>query len=389
MQGEHIVYHLFLIFAGSAMLATVALYARQAMIVAYIVLGILLGPSLLNLVPDTRLIAQIADAGIIFLLFLLGMNLHPQKLFDLFRSTLLITVASSLVFGAAGFGFALMIGLGWRDAGFTGMTMMFSSTIIGLKLLPVSVLHHQRTGELMISILLLQDIIAILSLLFIKARTLGGSAGWQTVILLVSLPALVLFAKVLQQHVIDRLFRRFGTIQEYLFLLSIGWCLGIAELASWLGLSSEMGAFIAGVSIAASPIATFIADSLRPLRDFFLVLFFFALGAGANLHRVTEIVLPALLLAAIMLALKPVVFEWLLRKTGEPPQRSREIGARLGQISEFSLLISVLALSSGLISEKAAYLVQGSALFTFIVSPYLIVLRYPTPIAVSDKLRRD
>lgn len=389
MGEELLTYHLFLIFAGAAVLATVALFARQAMIVAYIVLGLLLGPAVFNLVPDPELIQNMSDVGIIFLLFLLGLNLHPQKLITLFKSTLLTTLATCLVFGLVGGGFALLLGLSAIDALIVGVAMMFSSTIIGLKLLPTTILHHQHTGEIIISILLLQDIIAIICLLLIKASAFGTGLGWQSLSLFISLPLIVLLAKILQEHVISKLIARFDTIQEYVFLVSIGWCLGFAELAHWLGLSSEMGAFIAGVALAASPISTFIAESLKPLRDFFLVLFFFALGAAVEINMIGAVFVPAVILAMLVLVIKPLMFRWLLGKSGEPPSTSKEIGFRLGQISEFSLLISVLALSQGLISAKAAYLIQAAALLTFVVSPYLIVLRYPTPIAVSSKLRRD
>jgi len=163
MVEEHLTYHLFLIFAGAAVLATVALFARQAMIVAYIILGLLLGPAVFNLVPDPELIQQISDVGIIFLLFLLGLNLHPQKLITLFKSTLLTTLTACLVFGLVGGVFSLLLGLNAVDSLIVGIAMMFSSTIIGLKLLPTTILHHQHTGEIIISILLLQDIIAILA----------------------------------------------------------------------------------------------------------------------------------------------------------------------------------------------------------------------------------
>ena len=386
---EHIVYHLFLIFAGAAILATLALYTRQAMIVAYILLGLLLGPSALSWVPDPELIARISDIGIIFLLFLLGLNLHPQKLLKLFQRTLLITAFSSLLFACLGFAFAWLAGYNGMDTLLIGIAVVFSSTIIGLKLLPTTVLHHQHTGEVIISILLLQDILAIFTLLFIRAHEFGATPGVKSLLLIASLPTLVLVVKFVQEKLINRLLIRFDTIQEYVFLLAIGWCLGVAELASTLGLSAEMGAFIAGVSLASSPISTFIAESLKPLRDFFLVLFFFALGAGINLPQMAPVIASALLLAGFMLVIKPLVFKWLLHKTGEEIGDSQEIGLRLGQTSEFSLLISVLALSHGLISTQAAYLIQATTVLTFIVSPYLIVLRYPTPIAVSDTLRRD
>ncbi len=389
MDGENLLFHLFLIFSGAAALATLALFARQALIIAYILLGLLLGPALLNAVPDPALIARIADIGIIFLLFLLGLNLHPQKLFALFRGTLLVTAASAAPFAAVGAAVALAAGLDGREALVVGVAMTFSSTIVGLKLLPTTVLHHQHTGELIISILLLQDIVAILCLLLLEVGTPGALSGLRVLATLAALPALVLATRWLETHLVERLFRRFGTIQEYIFLLAIGWCLGIAEGAHLLGLSAEMGAFIAGVSIAASPISTFIAERLKPLRDFFLVLFFFALGAGLDLGGMGGILLPALALAGVLLALKPWVFRWLLMRTGEDAARSLEVGVRLGQLSEFSLLIAVLAASEGVIGTRAALLIQAATLVSFLVSPYLIVLRYPTPIAVSERLRRD
>jgi Kef-type K+ transport system membrane component KefB len=388
MADESLIIYLALIFSGAALLATLALFARQAMIVAYLILGLLLGPSVLNLVPDIDVIHAIAKIGIIFLLFLLGLNLHPQKLFKLFGETLLTTVASSLLFASVGFGFGLLAGFDIADAMLIGTAMMFSSTIIGLKLLPTTVLHHQHTGELIISILLLQDILAIIVMMFIGIGSGETDSKLSLLLPFITLPCLILVTKFIQQTVINYLLTRFDAIQEYIFLLTIGWCLGIALLANALGLSLEIGAFAAGVSIAASPISTFIAESLKPLRDFFLVLFFFALGASADLNLLLTVLLPGILLAAIILLLKPLVFSYLLRINNEPAPLATEIGVRLGQISEFSLLIVILALEHQLVSAKAAGLIQLAMLITFIVSPYLIVFRYPSPIAVDPRLRR-
>ena len=156
-----------------------------------------------------------------------------------------------------------------------------------------------------------------------------------------------------------------------------------------LGLSAEIGAFIAGVTLASSPISRFIAENLKPLRDFFLVLFFFSLGAGFDLGMIEEVMLPALLLAGVMMLLKPQVFRRLLLRTGESEKRSHEVGYRLGQMSEFSLLLAVLAADMSVISSEASYLIQLATLLTFLVSSYVVVLRFPTPIAVTDALRRD
>ncbi len=386
MEDNSLFFATFLIFTGAALFATVAMFARQALPLAYILLGVVAGPWGLGLVDDPDTIQDIAQIGIIFLLFLLGLNLKPQDLLHMFGKASLVTLASSMLFGLIGVAVALAFGFGLVEALVIGAAMMFSSTIIGLKLLPTTMLHHQHIGEIIISILLLQDLIAILILMLVQ----GGSLPIGELMLAgLGLPLLAAVAFYGDRYVLFPLIARFDTIQEYVFLLAIGWCLGFAELAGMFGLSHEIGAFIAGVAMATSPIAMFIADSLRPLRDFFLVMFFFSLGAGFALPAIGTVFWPALLLAVLSLAVKPGVFRVLLVRTGETERRSREVGVRLAQISEFSLLIALAAAGSGLIGERANYLIQLAVLLSFALSSIYVVRRYPTPIAVSDSLRRD
>jgi Kef-type K+ transport system membrane component KefB len=386
---QSIVFSVFLIFTGAAVLATLALYTRQSMLVAYILLGMAIGPSSLGLVKDVQLLQELSHVGIVFLLFLLGLNLHPQDLWHMLRKATLVTLVSSVLFAGLGTAVALLFAHSPVEAFIVGATMMFSSTIIGLKLLPSTVLHHQHTGEIIISVLLLQDLIAIVILLVLHGMG-SNESGWQGITLLtLTLPGFMLFAFGFSRFVLTRLLARFDTIQEYIFLLAIGWCLGMAELSEALGLSPEIGAFIAGISVATEPISRFIAESLKPLRDFFLVVFFFSLGAAFDLSAMGQVLLPATVLAAISLLLKPLVFKQLWVYQGETARLAGEVGARLGQISEFSLLIAVLAVQSRVISLETSYLIQLATLITFIISSYYIVLRYPTPIAVSDRLRRD
>ncbi|MCZ6709083.1 MAG: cation:proton antiporter [Gammaproteobacteria bacterium] len=389
MQSDVIVFSIFLIFTGAAVFAGAALYLRQSMLVAYIALGCLVGPWGLALVTDATTIQGIGHVGIIFLLYLLGLNLHPQKLLQMLREATRVTLLSSLAFAVVGYLLALAFGYSTVECFLIGAAMMFSSTIIGLKLLPTTALHHRHVGEIIISVLLLQDIIAILILLLLEGLSREVLDLTDTVLLIVSLPALAGFAFLFERYVLVRVIQRFDTIQEFVFLVAIGWCLGIAQLGHAMGLSYEMGAFIAGVALATSPIATFIAESLKPLRDFFLVMFFFALGAGFDLSVLATVAIPAITLALAMLTLKPLVFKKLLDWEGEQPRLGREIGVRLGQVSEFSLLIALLAVSGGVIGAQASFLIQTTTLLTFICSSYLIMFRYPTPIAVSESLRRD
>ncbi|HUM92130.1 MAG TPA: cation:proton antiporter [Candidatus Competibacter sp.] len=384
-----IIFSLFLIFTGAALFATLALYARQALPIAYIALGALIGPYGFKLIDNASTIEEMAQIGIMFLLFLLGLDLSPQRLLQMLRKATLITLGTSLVFAAMGFGVALSFGYTLGESLLIGTAMTFSSTIIGLKLLPTRTLHHQHTGEIIISILLLQDLLAIMVLLLLEGLGGRGSSLQGLGLLIITLPLLLGIAFLVARYLLVPLIHKFDKIREYIFLIAIGWCLGISQIALLLGLSHAIGAFIGGVALATSPIALYIADSLKPLRDFFLVLFFFSLGAGFDLGMVGAVFWRTLLLGTALMVAKPWVFRGFLQWAGERARIAMEVGVRLGQVSEFALLIGVMAQQNQLISREASYLVQATTLLTFVASTYYLVLKYPTPVALSDSLRRD
>ncbi len=389
METDPLIYSFFLIFSSAAVLATFALFTRQPLIVAYIAIGVLLGPSGTALISDPSLINSIAKIGIIFLLFLLGLDMQPGKLLSMLRQAALVGVSSSLLFALFGLFVSLQFGFSITESLIIGVAMMFSSTIIGIKLIPTTVLHHRHTGELVVSLLLMQDLFAIVILLVLGGGLIGSADYYNLVQAMLALPALILFSFGFVKYVLLRLLAQFDAFHEYIFLLAIGWCLGVAEIAELAGLSLEIGAFIAGISIATSPIALYIANNLKPLRDFFLVLFFFSLGASFNLDMVPDILLPTIVLSVLVLTGKPFIFRILLQRVSESLPLAWEIGFRLGQISEFSLLIAFIAAREALIGQEASHVIQATAIITFLVSSYLVVFRYPTPIAVSDTLRRD
>ncbi|KZZ11951.1 sodium:proton antiporter, partial [Oleibacter sp. HI0075] len=251
-----------------------------------------------------------AHIGIIFLLFLLGLDMQPSSLFAVLKKAMSVALLSSLLFFGLGAGVTHLLGYGFMDAIIVGLALMFSSTIIGLKLLPTTVLHHKHSGELMVGLLLIQDMIAILTLILLGV--LSGESDqpvWQPFL---ALPVLAVACYLIVKLILLPLIQRFDRYQEYLFIMAIGWCLAVAEAAAVIGLSEEIGAFIAGVTLATSPIAQFMAISLKPLRDFFLVMFFFTLGAGVNLGMLEEVLVGAVLLAGAVLTLKPLTFRVLL-----------------------------------------------------------------------------
>ena len=389
METEALTFSFFLIFSGAAALASFALYTRQPLIIAYIMLGALIGPYGLALVTDIELLEESGHIGIIFLLFLLGLDMQPQALVAVAKKATLVALASSSLFAFIGFAIASLFGFSTLEAVVIGAAMMFSSTIISIKLLPTTMLHHKHTGELIIGLLLIQDLLAIFVLIVLFSSDSGQFDISKIGLALVSLPLLAAAAFIMVKYVLLRLIQRFDRFQEYIFLLAIGWCLGMAEAASAVGLSAEIGAFIAGITLATSPISQYIAINLKPLRDFFLILFFFALGARFDLTLLADIVLPALLLAIIMTGLKPVIFRTLLQGMDEHRDLAWNVGFRLGQNSEFSLLIAYVAAGTLLIGKEASHLIQATAILTFLISTYVVIFNFPTPIAPSDKLRRD
>lgn len=380
----------FLIFSGAALLATLALYTRQPLLVAYIGIGMLLGPHALGWIPDAGFIEDTGEIGIIFLLFLLGLDLPPNKLRNMLGASVMTALGSMAVFFALGYGVMWLFGFGLAEALVAGIAAVFSSTIIGIKLLPTTVLHHRHIGEIVVSLLLIQDLLAIVALLVLAGYDpRAGGLSSHLLLVVVGFPAVVAVAFFGVRFVVIPLLARFDAFNEFVFLLAIGWCLAIASLSQLVGMSLEVGAIVAGVSLANSPIAQYITDTLRPLRDFFLILFFFAIGAAVDPLLLIEVAAPAVMLAAALLVVKPLAFRVLLAWQGESRDTSWEIGVRLGQASEFSILVTGVAASSALVGGEAEHVILAATVITLVASTYLVIFRYPSPIAVSARLRRD
>lgn len=380
MNTEGIVFQLSMIIVSAAVLGTVFLYAKQPIIIAYIAAGFVVGPNGLSLIDKTGHIENISHLGVIILLFLVGLNLQPSKLVTLFRKTSLLTLATSVIFGSISFVFAMILGFDTNSAMIFGAAMMFSSTVVALKLIPTTTLHHKRAGEVMTSVLLLQDVMAILVILFITGKT--SDHVFITFTLLtgkLALISLMAFAGV--RYILIPLLSKFDVVQEYTFVATLGWCLLWAEAAHLLGLSYEMGAFVAGISITSCQAALVIAEHLKPLREFFLILFFFAVGARLDLRIDPLVLVWAGIFGALLVVLKERVFNFAFRKNGESASLSQELAVRLAQSSEFSLLVVFAALSAGALTHGDAMVIQVTTIVTFILSTYWVVLRYPTPIS--------
>ncbi len=385
---ENIILQFVLIFAGAALFASLFLFLKQPIILAYIVLGIVVGPKGLELISDAEQIERLAHIGIILLLFLIGLNFQPAKLVGLLGLVGIVTLATCIIFMLLSLAVALALGYPFIDSLIIGAALMFSSTIVSLKLIPTTQLHHHHVGDVMISVLLLQDVIAIVLIVLV---TEGGmdDVTISVALLLLKLVVLSVMSFVIVRFVITKLFLKFDVIKEHTFVMALGWGLFVAGAAEMLGLSFEMGAFIAGISLATVPIALVIAEELKPLRDFFLILFFFSIGAEFDLVVSQQLIVPGLIITALLVTAKPVIFNWGFKAIGEKPQDSAELGVRLGQASEFSLLVAFSALASGLIEERSSNLIQLVVVLTFVVSTYWVVNVYPTPISYKSSQRKD
>ncbi|MDP8264028.1 MAG: cation:proton antiporter [Candidatus Aceula lacicola] len=377
------------VLVGAALLSVLAIILKQPIIIGYIACGILAGPWGVGLIKEVGVIETMSHLGITLLLFLAGLCLHPQHLLRLFRRTSLVTITNCSVSFILAFLFAFLFKFSFTDSLWIGVALMFSSTILTVKLLPTTRLHQERMGAVCISVLIVEDLIAVGALAFLRGMHVGGltilSVGW----LLVKLIFLIVGALLFERFILRRILARVERLHEAIFILSLAWCFGVASISNQMGLFYETGAFFAGVALAQHPIARFISEALKPLRDFFLVLFFFALGAEFNLFVMKGIFVPALILAVMFIIIKPWLFKKMFVLSGEEKPFAKEAGVRLGQLSEFSLLIALLAVSINHISVEASQFIQLVTILTFIISSYYVVYRYKTPIGTTEKMIKD
>lgn len=397
---EPVLMDLTVVIVGAAALAVLAHLARQPIIAAYIAAGFLLGPHspvpALRLVEHAAFVRSVGALGLVLLLFLLGMVLHPERLLRIFRQASLVTLASATTFFLTGFAVAMGVAAlargtfvyDWRQALFIGATTAFSSTLLVVKLLPTRRLHESAVGTLAIGILIVEDLLAIVILVVMavaSGRAAAEGVWWRLPAGLAMLAA----AFPIEQYALRRLMRRLEAYPEVLFVLSLAWCVALAQGAEVLGFSREIGAFVAGLALARSPLSLYIWEKVAPLRDFFVVLLFFSLGALVDVRGdMVPVLLLAALLAIVFVLVKPYVFRWLLYAARADRALAREAGWRLGQCSEFGLVIAFLALDQGLITSRVFELILMTTLLSFLVSTYVVVLKYPSPLGVTSDMRQ-
>jgi Kef-type K+ transport system membrane component KefB len=357
----------------AAVISLIMRVLRQPLIIGHIITGIIVGPSALKLIQDHGAFETFSDIGIALLLFIIGLGLNAGVIRRLGKVVFVTALALFAVVGSTGFGVAKLFDFTTTEAVIIGFSLFFSSTIVIAKMLSDKNELTRIHGQIAIGVILLDDLVATLALLFVAAAGSGGSLGLQEVGLL-ALKGLGLLAvfSLISLKVLPRLGRYMASSQETLFLFAVAWGFGVAVLVSKAGFSIEIGALAAGVMLAPLPYSSEIASRLRPLRDFFIVLFFVVLGEGLNISNLGTALLPALALSLVVIILKPLAAMTSLGFLRYTKRTGFKAAINISQISEFSIILTVLAYNSKLISADVTAVITLVALTTIATSTYLM-----------------
>lgn len=345
---------------------------RQPLILGYILAGLLVGPSFFNIIHSTEIFEAFSAIGIALLLFIIGLGMHVAEFRRLGKPVFVAATTVLLTVGTLGFTAGSLMGFTRSEAIITAFALFFSSTIIIVKILSDKKEANRLHGQIAIGVILLDDIVATLALLFVVASKNGGLGAVEIGLLFVKGLALLLVLYIANTRILGKLTKFMATSQELLFLFALAWGFGIASLFEFAGFSIEVGALFAGVALASLPYTQEIASRLRPLRDFFVVLFFIALGNSLQLNNLSAGLVPALILSAIVMLVKPFAIIGSLGFLGYPKRVAFKAGINLSQISEFSIILVLLAYTSGLVSETLSAIITIVAIVTITSSTYLM-----------------
>jgi Kef-type K+ transport system membrane component KefB len=356
----------------------VAMRLRQPVLIAYIVVGILVGPAVLGLVSAHDQIDLLAQMGIAVLLFLVGLKLDLAHVRHI-GPVALATGLGQLVFTIAiGFGLVLLLGRTPLEALYVAVALTFSSTIIIVKLLSdkreIDALH----GRIAVGFLIVQDLAVVLAMMVVSAMGGGGEDPAEVVLSLlwrVALAAVALY--VLMRHVLPWAVALMARSQELLLISAVAWGVGLAALGEWAGFSKEAGAFLAGFSLASTSYRDAISARLTGIRDFLLLFFFIDLGARLDFSTLGGETWSALVLSLFVLIGNPLIVMAIMGFMGYRKRTGFLAGLTVAQISEFSIIFVAMGISLGHVQTEALGLVTLVGVTTIAVSTYMILYSHP------------
>tara|TARA_Y100000310_G_C20703745_1_gene832633 strand:+ start:12209 stop:13909 length:1701 start_codon:yes stop_codon:yes gene_type:complete len=365
---------------------------KQPIIIGYILTGIIVGPLFLNIVELSDVITSLSKIGIAFLLFVVGLNLNISTMKEVGKTSVIIGLAQVIFTVAFGYFISILLGFSQMNALYLGVALAFSSTIIIIKLLSDKNELDSLYGKISIGFLLIQDLIVLLVLMFISASEQGGTVPNMIISILIKGALLVLGLIIITNYVMPTVLNYMARSQELLFLFSVGWVLVLALILESLGFRIEIGALFAGISFAGSPYHYEISSRIKPLRDFFIILFFVMLGSSMTISSFSSIIVPAILLSIFVLIGNPIIVLIILGMLGYNKRTSFSAALTTAQISEFSLILILLAQEVGQVGHEIVSLVTVVGLITIGGSTYLILYNnkiYPYLAKMLSIFERD
>jgi len=370
MDGAFI--QLAIIFFAAFVVSYIVKALKQPIIVGYILAGVLVGPFLIG-GTSTEMINIFSDFGISFLLFIVGLHLNPKIIKEIGISSLIVGLGQIILTFGVTFGISkYLLGVDTITAIYFGVALAFSSTIIIMKLLSDKKQLDSLFGKISIGVLIIQDLVAVGVLMFISSiagKTNGFEFGFEGLITGGILIGGLFF---IGYFILPRIMKSIAKSQELLFLFSICWCFVLAALFDYIGFSMEIGSLIAGIILSSSPYATEISSKIRPLRDFFLIIFFIILGLKIQISNLPSIMFNAIILSLVALILKPIILMGLMKQFRFTKRTNFLVGTTLGQISEFSLIVLVLGVSMNHILPEAMNTIVLTLVLTILLSSYMI-----------------
>ncbi len=346
---------------------------KQPLIIGYIISGIVVGPFFLNLLQGTQTLSLFSDIGIAFLLFLVGIHLSPKVIKEVGKVSLITGIGQIVFTSLIGYLISLFLGFPMLTSLYVAVALTFSSTIIIMKLLSDKDALEKLYGKISIGFLLVQDVVAMLILIVISSLSGGAGAGNVLISTLLKGGLILAILIPVSYYVLPKFGDFFAKSQEFLFLFSITWGLGLSLLFLLAGFSIEVGALIAGIMLSISPYSYEISSKLKPLRDFFVITFFIVLGSQMAFGDISHLILPAIGLSLFILIGNPLIVMALMGLLGYSKKTGFMSGLTVAQISEFSLILISLGVKLGHLNQEVLSFVTIIGLITIAGSTYLIM----------------
>ncbi|MEK6809295.1 MAG: cation:proton antiporter [Nanoarchaeota archaeon] len=346
-------------------------YLKQPLIIGYILAGIVVGPSLLNLISSPDTITFFSHMGVALLLFVVGIGLDPKVIKEVGLVSIVTGVGQAVFTTTVGFFLSMALGFSKLTSIYIGLALAFSSTILILKLLSDKNEIDSLYGKIAVGFLLVQDLLAIFTLIIISS--LNGGMDAQTLVFSVALKGVILLIGLflIGMYLLPHITKIAAKNQEMLFLFSISWAFALSLLFYKAGFSLEIGALIAGITFSLSPYRYEISSKMKPMRDFFLVLFFIMLGYQLGFTDLQQNIVPIILFSLLVLIGNPLSILILMGLMGHTKRNGFLAGLAVAQIGEFSHILLALGISIGHLGKDVLSIITAVTLITIAISSYL------------------